>query len=103
VAGDWERIATGGSGAARTIKAGRVFAIDISRAGPHNFLEAAGVGVGAGLFAYFNKLDDSGLSMDEARKALKFLEQVGTPEVHVEFEGGQIDARTQAVNIANGP
>jgi YegS/Rv2252/BmrU family lipid kinase len=90
-------------GAARTIKGGRVLAVDISRVGPHDFLEAAGVGVGARLFAYFNKLDDSGLSFDEARKALTFLEQVGTPEVCVEFEGGRIDAKTQAVNIANGP
>jgi YegS/Rv2252/BmrU family lipid kinase len=90
-------------GAARTIKGGRVLAIDISRVGPHDFLEAAGVGVGAGLFGYFNTLDNSGLSLDEARKALKFLEQVGTPEVCVEFEGGRIDAKTQAVNIANGP
>jgi YegS/Rv2252/BmrU family lipid kinase len=90
-------------GAARTIKGGRVLAIDISRIGPHDFLEAAGVGVGAGLFAYFNKLDDSGLSLDEARKALRFLEQVGTPQVCVEFEGGRLDVKTQAVNIANGP
>jgi diacylglycerol kinase family enzyme len=90
-------------GAARTIKYGRVLAIDISRVGSHDFLEAAGVGVGASFFSYFNKLDKSGLSLDEARKALKFLEQVGTPEVSVEFEGGRIDARTQAVNIANGP
>jgi YegS/Rv2252/BmrU family lipid kinase len=90
-------------GAARTIKAGRVLAIDISRVGTHDFLEAAGVGVGAGLLAYFNKLDRSGVSLDEARKALQFLEQVGTPEVCVEFEGGRIEAKTQAVNIANGP
>jgi diacylglycerol kinase family enzyme len=34
-------------GAARTIKGGRVLAMDISRVGPHDFLEAAGVGVGA--------------------------------------------------------
>jgi diacylglycerol kinase family enzyme len=61
------------------------------------------VGVGAGLLAYFNKLDKSGLSLDEVRKALEFLQQVGTPEVCVEFEGGQILAKTQAVNIANGP
>jgi YegS/Rv2252/BmrU family lipid kinase len=90
-------------GAARTIKGGRVLAIDISRVGPHVVLEAAGVGVGAGLFAYFNRLDESGLSLDEAGKALKCLEQVGTPEVCVEFEGGQINTKTQAVNIANGP
>jgi YegS/Rv2252/BmrU family lipid kinase len=90
-------------GAARTIKAGRVLAIDISRVGPHDFLEAAGVGVGAGLFAYFNKLDDSGFSLTEARKAVTFLEQIGTPEVCVEFEGGRLDVKTQAVNVANGP
>jgi YegS/Rv2252/BmrU family lipid kinase len=90
-------------GAARTIKAGRVLAIDISRVGPHDFLEAAGVGVGAGLFSYFSRLDASGLSLDEAQKALKFLEQVGTPEVRVDFEGGRLDVKTQAVNIANGP
>ena len=90
-------------GAARTIKGGRALAIDISRVGTHDFLEAAGVGVGAGLLAYFNKLDKSGLSLDEVRKALEFLQQVGKPEVCVEFEGGQILAKTQAVNIANGP
>jgi hypothetical protein len=33
--------------------------IDIGRVGEHAFLEAAGVGVVAGLFGYFNKLDNS--------------------------------------------
>jgi YegS/Rv2252/BmrU family lipid kinase len=90
-------------GAARTIKGGRVLAIDIGRVGPHDFLEAAGVGVGAGLFSYFNTLDNSGISLDEARKALAVLREVGTPEVRVEFEGGRMDVKTQAINIANGP
>jgi YegS/Rv2252/BmrU family lipid kinase len=90
-------------GAARTIKAGRVLTVDVGRVGPHDFLEAAGVGVGANLLAYFNKLDKSGLSLDEARTAVKSLEQVGTPEVCVEYDGGRIEAKTQAVNIANGP
>jgi YegS/Rv2252/BmrU family lipid kinase len=90
-------------GAARTIRAGRVLAVDIGRAGEHEFLEAAGVGVVAGLFGYFNKLDNSGLSLGEAREALQFVEKVGTPDVALEFEGGTLEVKSQAVNIANAP
>jgi YegS/Rv2252/BmrU family lipid kinase len=90
-------------GAVRTIKAGHLLAIDIGRVGEHDFLEAAGVGVGAGLFGYFNKLDNSGLSLGEAREALQFVEKVGTPDVFLEFEGGVLEVKSQAVNIANAP
>jgi YegS/Rv2252/BmrU family lipid kinase len=90
-------------GAARTIRAGRVLAIDIGRVGPHEFLEAAGVGVGARLFSYFNKLDSSGFNLGEAREALQNAERIGTPDVSLEFDGGTLEVKTQAVNIANAP
>jgi len=90
-------------GAARTIRTGQVLAIDIGRVGPHEFLEAAGVGVVAGLFGYFNKLDSSGLSLGEARDAVQFVERVGTPDVTLEFEGGTLEVKSQAINIANAP
>ena len=43
--------------AARTIAAGRVLAMDVGRVHDQLFLEAGGVGLTAGLFAYFNRLD----------------------------------------------
>jgi diacylglycerol kinase (ATP) len=57
----------------------------------------------AGLFGYFNKLDNSGLSLGEARDAVQFVERVGTPDVTLEFDGGTLEVKSQAINIANAP
>ena len=43
--------------AARTIAAGQVLAMDVGSVANHLFLEAGGVGLAAGLFGYFNRLD----------------------------------------------
>jgi diacylglycerol kinase family enzyme len=37
------------------------------------------------------------------RAALRFVQQVGTPDVRLEFDHGTLQASTQAVSIANAP
>jgi diacylglycerol kinase (ATP) len=90
-------------GAARTIAAGKVLAMDMGRVSGRYFVEAAGVGLGAGLFAYFNQLDSGGLRIGVLREALRFVRQLGTPHVHLEYDGGTLEAHAPAVSVANGP
>jgi diacylglycerol kinase (ATP) len=90
-------------GAAQAIGAGRVLAVDLGRVGRHIFLEAAGVGVVAGLFSYFNKLDSSHPDLKVVAAALRFIRQVGTADALLEFDGGTLGAKTQAVSVANAP
>ena len=90
-------------GAARTIGIGRVLTMDLGRVGPHVFVEAAGVGLVAGLLGYFNKLDSSHPNMQVVVAALRFVRQVGMVDVQLEFDGGTLGARTQAVSVANSP
>ena len=49
--------------AARTIAAGCVLAMDIGQVDSRLFLEAGGVGLAAGLFGYFNRLDSGHVSV----------------------------------------
>jgi diacylglycerol kinase (ATP) len=90
-------------GAARTIAVGRVLAMDVGRVGGRVFLEAAGVGLVAGLFGYFNKLDSSQPTLGVLRAALRYVRQVETANVSLEFDEGRLDASTLVVNIANAP
>ncbi|MDP8921516.1 MAG: diacylglycerol kinase family lipid kinase [Chloroflexota bacterium] len=91
------------TGAARTIAEGKVLAMDMGRVGEHYFLEAAGVGVVAGLFGYFDNLDSGGPRVGVLRAALRFARQLGTPHVRLEYDGGTLQAHAPAVSIANGP
>jgi diacylglycerol kinase (ATP) len=91
------------SGAARTIAEGKVLAMDMGRIGERYFLEAAGVGLVAGLFGYFGKLDSGGPRVGVLRAALRFVRQLGTPHVHLEYDGGALEAHAPAVSVANGP
>src|SRR5207248_7184955 len=43
--------------AAMTIAEGQTLAMDVGRVENHYFLEAGGIGLAAGLFGYFNRLD----------------------------------------------
>jgi diacylglycerol kinase (ATP) len=74
----------------------------ICRIGEHFFLEAAGVGLDAGLFGYFERLERGGSRLGALRAALRFLHQLGSPRVSVEYEGGRIQARAPMVSVANG-
>jgi diacylglycerol kinase (ATP) len=90
-------------GAARTIAEGNVLAMDLGRVGGRFFVEAAGVGLGAGLFGYFDKLDRRGPRVGVLRAALRFVRQLGTPHVHLEYEGDTLEAHAPVVSVANGP
>jgi len=46
--------------AAAAIAAGHVLAMDVGQVDGRVFLEAGGVGLAAGLFGYFNRLDSGG-------------------------------------------
>jgi YegS/Rv2252/BmrU family lipid kinase len=89
--------------AARTIVEGRTLAIDMGQIGQHLFLEAAGIGLDAGLFGYFDRLDNRGWRMGILRAALRFVYQLGSPRVTVEYPGGRFRARAPMISVANGP
>jgi YegS/Rv2252/BmrU family lipid kinase len=89
--------------AARTIVEGKVLAMDMGRVGDRYFLEAAGVGLDAGLFGYFDRLDSGGSWLRVARAVWRFVRQLGSPRVTVQFPGGTLRARAPMVSIANGP
>ena len=89
--------------AARTLAEGKTLAMDMGRIGERHFLEAAGVGLDAGLFGYFDRLESGGRRMGILRAMWRFLRQLGSPRIVVEHPGGQIRARAPMVSIANGP
>jgi diacylglycerol kinase (ATP) len=89
--------------AARTIADGKVLAMDMGRLGDRFYLEAAGVGLDAGLFGYFERLEKGASRVVALRAAFRFLRQLGSPRVTVEYEGGRMEARAPMVSIANGP
>lgn len=89
--------------AARTIAEGKVLAMDMGRSGNRFFLEAAGVGLDAGLFGYFDRLESGGSRVGVLRAVAKFLRQLGSPRLVVEHDGGRIQARAPMLNVANGP
>ena len=77
--------------------------MDMGRIGERFFLEAAGVGLDAGLFGYFETLESGGRKFGVARAALRFLRQLGSPRLIVEHAGGRLEARAPLVSVANGP
>jgi len=89
--------------AARTIVEGKVLAMDMGRVGERYFLEAAGIGLDAGLFGYFDRLDSGGSWLSVARATWRFLRRLGSPRVTVEFPGGAIRVHAPMVSVANGP
>ena len=89
--------------AARVIAEGKVLAMDMGRLGDRFFLEAAGVGLDAGLFGYFERLEEGASRVASLRAALRFLRQLGSPRVIVDYDGRRIDTRAPMVSVANGP
>ena len=91
--------------AAEVIRAGRSVRIDAGRAstavGQRIFLEAAGVGVSAALFAYSNQLDSG--NWDSIRPLLRFLLRYRPRRVRVTIDGRPEQFRATMVTIANGP
>jgi YegS/Rv2252/BmrU family lipid kinase len=89
--------------AAQTLADGKVLAMDMGRLGSHYFLEAAGVGLDAGLFGYFDRLDSGASKLAVVRAAWRFLRQLGSPSIIVEHEHGRIRTRAPMTSVANGP
>ena len=89
--------------AARTLAQGKTLAMDMGRIGDRHFLEAAGVGLDAGLFGYFDRLESGGRRMGILRAVWRFVTQLGSPRIVVEHARGHLRARAPMVSIANGP
>jgi diacylglycerol kinase family enzyme len=77
--------------------------MDMGRIGEHYFLEAAGVGLDAGLFGYFERLESGANWLGVVRATVRFLRRMGSPRVRVEFQGQRIEARAPLITVANGP
>jgi len=91
------------AGAARTIAQGKVLAMDMGRIRDRFFLEAAGVGLDAGLFGYFERLEKGASPVAVLRAGLRFLRQIGSPRLIIEHDDGRLETRASMVSVANGP
>jgi diacylglycerol kinase (ATP) len=90
--------------AAKTIAAGRVLAMDVGQVHEQLFLEAAGVGLTAGLFAYFNRLDSGHeRPRNVVRALLRFLRNLGHPRLVIDADGQRFSVRALQVTVSNGP
>ncbi len=90
--------------AARVIAAGRVLAMDAGRVGGAYFLEAGGVGLAAGLFGYFERVDTGRVGWRGAvRGALRFLTNLGSPRLSMDLDGQHLEVRSPMVTVANAP
>jgi len=90
--------------AAEVIADGRVLAMDAGRVADHYFLEAGGVGLAAGLFGYFERVDTGRVRLRGAlRGGWRFLTNIGTPRMRIEVDGEAIVERTPMVTVSNGP
>ena len=92
-------------GAAAVIKAGNVARIDAGRAKgtarSRFFLEAAGVGIDAGLFAYVNQIDRG--NWRSLRPLIRFLWRYRPRPLHLRIDGRPLDISAMMVTVANGP
>ena len=92
-------------GAADVITAGRVARIDVGRAEATArqtyFLEAAGVGIDAGIFIYATQLDLG--NWRSLRPFLTFLRRYRPRRMFLRLDGQPIQVRASMVTIANGP
>ena len=82
-------------GAARVLGEGKILAMDMGRIGDRFFLEAAGVGLAAGLFGYFERLENSSHPLGVLRAGLRFLWHFGSPRISVEYDGGRLEPERQ--------
>ena len=92
-------------GAAQVIEAGQVARIDVGRATTAArqtyFLEAAGVGVDAGLFAYVNEIDHG--NWRSIRPLIKFLWRYRSRRASLRIDGQVHRHAIMMVAVANGP
>jgi diacylglycerol kinase (ATP) len=92
-------------GAIRVVKAGRAVPIDVgwARASARRrfFLEAAGVGIDAGLFAYVNQIDHGNLR--SIRALIAFLRRFRPRPLRLTLDGETLGVHALMVTVANGP
>jgi diacylglycerol kinase (ATP) len=93
--------------AARVIADGHVVDMDVGKTrgldGDRYFLEAAGVGLDAGLFRGFNQLErgrSRGLTL---RETWRFVRGLGLPRLTLDLDGQRREVRTPMLTIANSP
>jgi diacylglycerol kinase family enzyme len=68
------------------------------------FLEAAGVGLTAGLFAYFNRLDSGHeRPRNVVRAMFRFLRNLGHPRLVIDADGQRFHVRALQVTVSNAP
>jgi diacylglycerol kinase (ATP) len=89
--------------AARVIAQGHVLAMDVGRVHGHSFLEAGGVGLTAGLLAYFDRPDSGAPPQGVLRGVWRFVSRLGTPILLIDADGQQLSARASMVSVGNGP
>jgi diacylglycerol kinase (ATP) len=90
--------------AARVVAAGDVLVIDAGRVAGHQFLEAGGVGLAAGLFGYFNRLDSGRASPAGVLRAMvRFVRGLGNPRLILFADGQRFDVRAPMVTVLNSP
>jgi diacylglycerol kinase (ATP) len=89
--------------AAQVIAEGHVLAMDVGRVNGHLFLEAGGVGLAAGLFGYFNRLDKGANLRGVLRGTLRFVRSLGNPRLVIVADGQRFDVRAPMVTVSNAP
>jgi YegS/Rv2252/BmrU family lipid kinase len=91
------------NGAAAVIANGAVLTMDVGRVDGRLFLEAGGVGLAAGLYGYFNRLDRGAGLRGVLRGTLRFVRTLGSPRLIIEADGRRYSGRAPMVNVSNGP
>jgi YegS/Rv2252/BmrU family lipid kinase len=93
--------------AAALIAEGRTVAMDLGRASSGSdvsyFLEAAGVGLDAALFRYFNRLEKGAPRLPVLRAGWSFVRGLGLPRLLLEIDGQTRRVRAPMVTVANSP
>jgi YegS/Rv2252/BmrU family lipid kinase len=91
--------------AAQVIRERRVARIDVGRASTQArgdyFIEAAGVGIDAGLFAYFNQID--GGNWRSLRPLITFMWRYRPRRFTLMIDGRRMRFRAMMLTVANGP
>jgi diacylglycerol kinase (ATP) len=89
--------------AARVIAGGQVLVMDLGRVRDRYFVEAAGVGLAAGLFGYFEQVDARGLRLRTLQGLWRFVRNLGTPRLRIVTDGRTRQVRAPMVTVANSP
>lgn len=89
--------------AGRVITQGNVLAMDAGEVNGVHFLEAGGVGLAAGLFGYFDRLERGARLVNVLRGATHFLRNLGAPRLILNADGEHLEVRAPMLTVSNGP